>query len=444
MNDSWGADARRIKRWPFWLADLLLILVALLVYAQGRHWPFGDQVGLAPWTGWVLTVCVFLGATFSVLPFLLEYRLWARLTEIGRVQTAMQQVKTIEQAARQIHSASASWQAIQDDASKAVAAAGQLEERMTAEARSFQEFLQRTHDSERSHLRLEVEKLRRAEGEWLQVLVRVLDHVWALYQAAVRSGKVNLVEQLSLFQRACRDAAQRVGLVPYTPHNGEVLDPELHQLASAEGDSRTEGPIAETVAAGYRYQGQIVRKAVVILESAPHVEVQEPSAVAEPGAVESSPAPLTFPEAAAGSSQEAFEPAPALTAEPAPAEPEPFPPQPAPEPTSPEAEEPAPDRAAFPWTGEPATPADSPGSSGSAETLHESVDAGEAEPELPEQIEPTSGDDSLEEERDRALEQPTVMELWQEPETFHAAGAAEPEAKGDPAEPENPDERPER
>ena len=58
-------------------------------------------------------------------------------------------------------------------------------------------------------VRLEVEKLRRAEGEWLQVLVRVLDHVYALHLGALRSGQPNLIEQLSNFQNACRDAARR-------------------------------------------------------------------------------------------------------------------------------------------------------------------------------------------------------------------------------------------
>ena len=41
---------------------------------------------------------------------------------------------------------------------------------MTAEARAFQQFLDKANDTERNHLRLEVEKLRRAEGDWLQVL----------------------------------------------------------------------------------------------------------------------------------------------------------------------------------------------------------------------------------------------------------------------------------
>ena len=47
------------------------------------------------------------------------------------------------------------------------------------------EFLAKANDSEKGFLRLEVDKLKRAEGEWLQTLVRILDHVNALHQGAL-------------------------------------------------------------------------------------------------------------------------------------------------------------------------------------------------------------------------------------------------------------------
>jgi len=407
MNEARGVEAQRIKRWPFLVADLLLILVAVITYAHGQHWPFGPTVGLAPWTGWVLTVCVFLGAAFSVMPYLLEHRQWAKMAQIDRVQTAMQQVRNIEQAARQIHSATASWQAVQDDASKAVAAAKETQEQMTAEVRSFQDFLQRANDSERTHLRLEVDKLRRAEGEWLQVLVRVLDHVWALYQASVKSGKINLVEQLSHFQRACRDAAQRVGLVPFTAHNGDTLDSELHQLANPEDQQRTDVPIAETVATGYRYQGQIVRKAVVLL--------------LPPETVETSTTPSMTPSA---------EPAPEPQPEPWPTptqEPEP---QPEPEPWASPAPEEGPDR---PLEG-------SSGEWPEATDTQEGVAGDESEPVEPAEpdVAPTAvaADEAAveqEEGTDVERERPLEMEFWPRADGSKTAAAPAPE-EGDSAE----------
>ncbi len=267
MTEFLEPKSPRIAKWPFFLGDAILVAVALLCYGQGGRWPFGSNTGLHPWEGWVLTACLAIGACLAVIPFILEYRVATRLDELDRVQSGLQQIKNIEQVARQINSATASWQAVQDDANKVVASAQTLQDRMSAEAQAFQEFLQRAHDTERSHLRLEVDKLRRSEAEWLQTTVRILDHVWALYRAAVRSGKVNLVGQLSLFQRACRDAAQRVGIAPFIPSENDPFDPELHQPANG---SEPEGPtpqVHETLATGFRFQGQLVRKALVSLQN---------------------------------------------------------------------------------------------------------------------------------------------------------------------------------
>jgi molecular chaperone GrpE (heat shock protein) len=277
----------QIARWPFYLGDGLLLLVAVVCYAHGQHWPFGPQVGLAPWQGWLFTVCISLGATLAILPHLLEYQAGNRLAEFRRTQQALQRFRNIDQISRQIQSATAAWQAIQDDASKAVNAAHELATQMSAEAHAFQDFLQRSHDAERSHLRLEVEKLRRAEGDWLQVLVRLLDNVWALYQAAVRSGKVSLVEQLSHFQRTCRDAAQRIGLVPLVPKAGDPFDPELHQPGQPPPPDLPEPKVRETLATGFRFQGQLVRKALVLLQTpVPPSPEDEPALAQSPSATQ--------------------------------------------------------------------------------------------------------------------------------------------------------------
>jgi hypothetical protein len=80
--------------------------------------------------------------------------------------------------------------------------------------------LARSDEDQRSgknHLRLEIEKLRRGEGEWLQVMVRVLDHVQALHLAGQRSGQRNLIEQLTHFQNSCRD-----NRAPHRSHAGRA------------------------------------------------------------------------------------------------------------------------------------------------------------------------------------------------------------------------------
>ena len=255
-----------LPKWPFYLGDLLLLLAAGLIYWQGDHAPGQGHLRFFPWEAWALVTCVALGATLGVWPHLLHYRASARVAEAQHLDHAVLQVQNIEGVARQISSATANWQAVQDDATKAVQAAREIAESMAAEAQSFEDFLQKANETEKNHLRLEVEKLRRAEAEWIQVLTRILDHTYAIHLAAVRSGQPGLVEQLSHFQRACRDAARRVGLVPFVAPPGEPYDPKTHQLTDANAPLPPEPVVADTVATGIRYQGQVARLPLVTLK----------------------------------------------------------------------------------------------------------------------------------------------------------------------------------
>ncbi len=281
-----------LPKWPFLAGDLLLLGLAAVVYWQGGHPPFGDRSGLLAWEAWVLAACCAVGAWISITPFLLEYRAWSRMAEIDRVDVAVEQIRNLDQLGRQIGSATSSWQAVQGDAAKVMQAAQDIQQQMSAEARAFGEFMQKSNEAERQHLRLEVEKLRRAENEWLQVTVRILDHVYALHQAAVRSGRVNLVEQFSHFQRVCRDAAQRIGLVPYVAKAGELFDPTVHQAADPVAPDNVEPKVTETLATGFRFQGHLIRKALVVV---PGAAVEPGTAVAtpptDPAALEPVPVP---------------------------------------------------------------------------------------------------------------------------------------------------------
>src|SRR5439155_16759070 len=135
----------------------------------------------------------------------------------------------------------------------------------------------------------------------LQILVRILDHIYALYQAAVRSGQGKLVKQLEYFQNACRDISRRVGLVPFSAIPGEPYEPKLHQLADAS-EPASEGLIAETLATGYSFQGQLVRPALVTLQYRAEPSHSGPSAVStdprrEPARAAEEPPPMASAEA---------------------------------------------------------------------------------------------------------------------------------------------------
>jgi molecular chaperone GrpE (heat shock protein) len=126
--------------------------------------------------------------------------------------------------------------------------------------------MKKMNDSEKAALRLEVEKLRRGEGEWLQMLVRILDHVFALHSAALRSNQPKSVaDQIGQFQNACRGTVRRIGLVSFVGEPNEPFDPERHQLGDAKQKPFDGAVIAETLGAGYTFQGKLLRPAVVRL-----------------------------------------------------------------------------------------------------------------------------------------------------------------------------------
>jgi molecular chaperone GrpE (heat shock protein) len=157
------------------------------------------------------------------------------------------------------------------------ATAKAISDRMAMELKAFTEFMQRASEGERATLRLEVEKLRRSESDWLQASVRMLDHVHALHQGAVRSGQPKLLEQLTAFQNACRDAARRVGLTPFAADRAEPFNAQRHQLLDGQSAPENGATIAETVATGYTFQGRLLRPALVRLaENGPVQTSEEP------------------------------------------------------------------------------------------------------------------------------------------------------------------------
>src|SRR5260370_25560478 len=143
---------------------------------------------MGAWQIFFIVLWVAEGAVLAIRPFLREYRLAMKLAEANALRDVVRQIQNVEGVAQQISSAPSHWQSVQEQADKTAGLAKQLSERMTAEVKGFTEFMQRSNDTEKANLRLEVEKLRRMETDWLQVSVRMLDHVYALHQGAVRSG----------------------------------------------------------------------------------------------------------------------------------------------------------------------------------------------------------------------------------------------------------------
>lgn len=252
MRDATSAP---VPKWPFFVGDAAMLGLACFIYYESRaplgHWEIG-----------ACAICAALGAVLGVWPFLLDHRARVKRLDTDALGGVSEKIQNLERLAAQISSATNEWQNVQLQAEKTSAGAKEISDRMAAEVRDFTEFMQKANDGEKATLRLEVEKLRRAEMDWLQVLVHVLDHVNALHGGAVRSGKTGVIEQLTQFRNACLDAVRRVGLMVQAPAPGEAFDALRHQNAEGEA-TPAKATIAEVLAVGYTLQGRLIRPAQV-------------------------------------------------------------------------------------------------------------------------------------------------------------------------------------
>ena len=277
-----------VPKWPFLIGDAALLATAGYIF-------FNTPPPLGLWELVAGCICVAFGAVLGVWPFVLQHGGTVKQMDALALGATTDKLQNLERIAGQISAATNDWQTVHLQSEKTSNAAREIVERITNEARAFTEFLQKANDNEKATLRLEVDKLRRVEGEWLQVLVRILDHAHALHAGAVRSGQPRMVEPIQQFLGACHDSARRVGLTPFAAKPGEAFDSQRHQTLDGEAPAAG-ATVAETVAAGFTFQGRLVRAVLVRIGEAPAPE--NASATAE-----SAPASTPAPAAAEGEDQ---------------------------------------------------------------------------------------------------------------------------------------------
>ena len=200
------------------------------------------------------------------LPFLKEFQAQTELTEVRELAASVDKVDSLELLLKRVENATEQWLHVEDRANEINVTSKDISDKINAEAREFSEFLQKANDTEKNHLRLEVEKLGKAQNDWLQVLTATLDHVFALTQAGRQSGQENLIKQLNAFQMACREVSRRVGLVVHEIQPGELFDANKHQVRDAKSKPEDGANIVGIVAQGLSFQGRLIRKTVVVLD----------------------------------------------------------------------------------------------------------------------------------------------------------------------------------
>jgi molecular chaperone GrpE (heat shock protein) len=189
-----------------------------------------------------------------------------KFAETKYLASTVEQITNLRTFTNQISFATAQWQIVQEQASKTVEAAKQIGDRMAVEAQAFSDFMVKASDAEKAHLRLEVDKLRRSETEWLQVLVLLMDHTYALYLAGRRSGQENIIQQLGTYQNACRDVARKVGLVAFEAQADEGFNPKIHQVLEGDTQPSPTARVVDTLAPGFTFQGQRIRNVLVSIK----------------------------------------------------------------------------------------------------------------------------------------------------------------------------------
>jgi molecular chaperone GrpE (heat shock protein) len=274
-------EAPKLVKWPFLLGDALLVAFACFIL-KTASWP------LSRWEIAAVAPCFGIGAWLAILPFLREHKAAVKLWEQTNLVEAAQQLDQLVTVANQISAATTHWQSVQDSAAKTVAASDELARRMAGETKGFAEFFQRAEAQEKAAMRLEIDKLRRGEGESLQVIVHLLDHVYALFLASVRTGQPQLTQQLGQFRAACLDTVRRLGVVAHEAMPGEDFDPKAHQTPDGQ-EPAAGSKVAGTIACGYTYQGQPVRRILVAVAKAGDAAALPPERVATTPSIDEQP-----------------------------------------------------------------------------------------------------------------------------------------------------------
>ncbi|HYE30551.1 MAG TPA: nucleotide exchange factor GrpE [Methylomirabilota bacterium] len=253
------------RKLPFLITDIVLCAVAAFVIWQ-------NQPMTQPWQ-WALSGAALLlagwAAYLGVLPWVLDHRASLKAMELSEASSAVGRLDKLDAVAKQIEQATGNWRLAQEQSAKLLTDSAAAAQEVLSRAAEVSKAANQTGEQEKNTLRLENEKLRKNEVEWLQVTVRMLDHTFALYNAALASGQKNVIAQLERFQAACRDSARKVGLVAHEVPPGEPFNPRIHQPVNpqqAQTPEQIEGALVDLcMAPGFTFQGQPVRKPLVSL-----------------------------------------------------------------------------------------------------------------------------------------------------------------------------------
>ena len=117
-------------------------------------------------------------------------------------------------------------------------------------------------------LRENQQRLQQAQADLVSALLPLLNDLERGLQAAQNAPDLDkLREGLSLLQRQFLQTLQRLEIERIEPEIGSPPDPELHEILSTTPSEAPPNLIVEVVEAGYRFRGQLLRPARVIVSA---------------------------------------------------------------------------------------------------------------------------------------------------------------------------------
>ncbi|MDB6055501.1 MAG: hypothetical protein JWN25_3024 [Verrucomicrobiales bacterium] len=270
-----GMESHRrhtLPKWPFFLADLVLLtFAAVSMLRVGGPNTSTDRLI------WIGTVCI--GCLISLVPYLYTGASSSENTSAADDERLEELKLAVQNSGEKLPDL------LVPHLDKMQAALHErflgIEAGVQASRKSFDGLitvLNQQQSAELAHARLETEKLRKGDGEWLQLVVHLMDQAFALFQAAVNSGQHAVAQQLSLYYSHCRDLVRRKGLVPLLPEPGTPFNGD-EQMITEGTRAAEDSKIASVVVPGYTFQKQIVRKALVTLALSTPSPVEAPAPV---------------------------------------------------------------------------------------------------------------------------------------------------------------------
>lgn len=257
---STASTTSSVNKMPFFVADAVLILASICILTFAQHPLSGSAC-------WALAVILGCGAWIAILPWFQENKNNAALSQLDGLRSVSECIQQMNTFSAGMNSAIASLANVQKMTEASARAASEAENKIMEHSQDFSERLSKAVSYEKSSLQMEIDKLCRVENDWIHTGIGIMDHVLALTHAGIQSGKPEIAEQMRHFRGACLDIAARAGLQPFLPAPTDTYDPEKHLLPPNTPTPEPDTRISRVIAPGFNYQGQLVRKAMVLTEN---------------------------------------------------------------------------------------------------------------------------------------------------------------------------------